>query len=40
MLEIARMLPDSYRGVYAEKLASQTQRLIIPSSSSSLSSSS
>jgi cytidylate kinase len=39
MLEIARMLPESYRGVYAEKLANQTQRLIIPYSSSSSSSS-
>ncbi len=35
MLEIARLLPESYRGVYAEKLANQTQRLIIPYSSSS-----
>ena len=40
MLEIARLLPPSYRGVYAEKLASSTQRLIIPYSSSSASSSS
>lgn len=38
MLEIARMLPESYRGVYADKLAEQTQRLIIPYSSSSSSS--
>jgi cytidylate kinase len=35
MLEIARLLPESYRGVYAEKLANQTHRLIIPYSSSS-----
>lgn len=40
MLEIARLLPESYRGVYAEKLANSTQRLIIPYSSSSSSSSS
>ncbi len=35
MLEIARLLPESYRGVYAEKLAEQKHRLIIPYSSSS-----
>lgn len=35
MLEIARLLPESYRGVYAEKLAEQRHRLIIPYSSSS-----
>lgn len=35
MLEIARLLPESYRGVYAEKLAASTQRLIIPYSTSS-----
>jgi cytidylate kinase len=40
MLEIARLLPESYRGVYAGKLAAQTERLIIPYSSSSSSSSS
>ena len=40
MLEIARMLPESYRGVYTEKLAASTQRLIIPYSSSSRSNSS
>lgn len=40
MLEIARLLPESYRGVYAEKLAESTQRLIIPYSSSSSRSSS
>jgi cytidylate kinase len=40
MLEIARLLPESYRGVYAEKLAEQTQRLIIPYSSASSPSSS
>lgn len=38
MLEIARLLPESYRGVYAEKLAASTSRLIIPYSSSSSSS--
>ncbi len=35
MLEIARLLPESYRGVYADKLAESTQRLIIPYASSS-----
>lgn len=40
MLEIARLLPESYRGVYAEKLANQPHRLIIPYSSSSSPSSS
>lgn len=39
MLEIARLLPPSYRGVYAEKLENQTHRLIIPYSSSTSSSS-
>ncbi|HET9662033.1 MAG TPA: (d)CMP kinase [Thermomicrobiales bacterium] len=40
MLEIARLLPESYRGVYAEKLANQEDRLIIPYDSSSASSAS
>lgn len=40
MLEIARLLPESYRGVYAEKLAAQQTRLIIPYSRTSGSSSS
>jgi cytidylate kinase len=40
MLEIARLLPESYRGVYAEKLAAQKHRLIIPYSSGSSSSTS
>ena len=40
MLEIARLLPESYRGVYAEKLAAQEHRLIIPYSPSSSSSTS
>ena len=40
MLEIARLLPESYRGVYADKLAAQEHRLIIPYASSSSSSSS
>lgn len=35
MLEIARLLPESYRGVYSERLAAQEHRLIIPYSSSS-----
>ncbi len=39
MLEIARLLPESYRGVYAEKLAALEHRLIIPYSTSSSSSS-
>ncbi len=34
MLEIARLLPESYRGFYAEMLAAQEHRLIIPYSSS------
>jgi cytidylate kinase len=42
MLEIARLLPESYRGVYADRLAAQEHRLIVPydSWSSSASSSS
>jgi 1-acyl-sn-glycerol-3-phosphate acyltransferase len=30
MLEIARLLPEDYRGVYAEKLAAETNRRAIP----------
>jgi hypothetical protein len=30
MLEIARLLPESYRGVYADRLRAQTVRKIIP----------
>ncbi len=37
MLEIARLLPESYRGVYADRLKSQTVRKIIPYSLSSCS---
>ncbi len=30
MLEIARLLPEEYRGVYAEKLAAETTRRVLP----------
>ncbi len=40
MLEIARLLPESYRGVYTDKVAAQEHRLIIPYFASSSSSSS
>ena len=30
MLEIARLLPEAYRGVYAEKLANETERRVLP----------
>ncbi len=34
MLEIARLLPEAYRGFYADKLRQQTTRRIVPYSSS------
>jgi 1-acyl-sn-glycerol-3-phosphate acyltransferase len=35
MLEIARLLPEEYRGVYAERLKQQTERRIVPYDSAS-----
>ncbi|MCC6943652.1 MAG: (d)CMP kinase [Thermomicrobiales bacterium] len=40
MLEIARLLPEDYRGFYADKLREQTVRKIIPYSSSKMTSTS
>ncbi len=40
MLEIARLLPEDYRGVYAERLRNQTERKFVPYDASSSASSS